>query len=176
MIANRRGSLVVVATLRFIWATTGLTSLATDAGAADDPAPQPLGEPGCFESRDVVDFRVLDQSRVIVLAPNDKHAFLVRITPPSPGLRSADSIGFETRNGRICGHAGERLHFHSAPAIGYLLADVRRLDGAEVDVLRAEADARILVEPSTEITAVFETLEDANETDDTANEKETLDP
>jgi hypothetical protein len=73
------------------------------------PPPSATGTSACFVPREVQSFRVLDRSNLIVYAPNDRSAYHVRIAFPSSDLSFVDSVGFETRSGRICGYAGERL-------------------------------------------------------------------
>ena len=73
------------------------------------PAPSLTGTPACFYAWEVQDFQVLDQSNLIIKAPNDRHAYHVRISPPAPELRFAEGISFLPAQGRLCGYAGERL-------------------------------------------------------------------
>lgn len=71
--------------------------------------PSVTGTPDCFYPGEVQDFQVLDPSNLIVKAPNDRHAYHIRISPPAPELRFAEGIAFLPAQGRLCGYAGERL-------------------------------------------------------------------
>jgi hypothetical protein len=106
-----------------------LPACASDT-ARDAPDDEMAGTPGCFNIRDVQNFRVIDRSRLIVFAPNDSRAFQVRISPPSSELRGAPGIAFESRSGRICGRAGESIYFDGPGGTRYSVTDVRRLDQA----------------------------------------------
>jgi hypothetical protein len=67
------------------------------------------GEAACFEARQVQAYRVLDQSNLVIYAPNRANAYYVRVSPPSPDLRGMESLAFFPQSGSICGYAGERL-------------------------------------------------------------------
>ena len=81
----------------------------TAATKAPIPPPSATGTPACLYPRQAQNFSVLDRSNLIVYAPNDANAYHVRISPPSSGLRFAESLAFQPANARICGYAGERL-------------------------------------------------------------------
>lgn len=102
------------------------------------PAPSVTGTSACFYPRDVQDFRVLDRSNLVVYAPNESNAYHVRISPPSPDLRFADSLAFLPATGRICGYAGDRLVVgapRSAESLSVI--DVARLSPGSLQALRS---------------------------------------
>ncbi len=130
-----------------------------------------VGAPGCFYARDVQDFRVIDRSRLIVLAPNDSRAFQLRISPPSSALRNATRLRFESRGGQICGRAGESIYFDSQNSLRYVVMDVRRLDQVSVDLLRGNGGpAAAGLEAQNETEAEIEPL--AGEGGDNSNDKQ----
>jgi len=134
--------------------------VACSAGAPRDlPDNQMAGAPGCFNIRDVQDFRALDRNRLVVFAPNDSRAYQVRISPPSSALRGASRIAFESRSGRICGRAGDSLYFDRPGAMRFAVTDVRRLDRNAVGMLgdAGGPDAEGL-EPETDTAADIEPL------------------
>ncbi|MDH5255977.1 MAG: hypothetical protein OEW72_08700 [Gammaproteobacteria bacterium] len=104
------------------------------------PAPSVTGTSACFYAREAQDFRVLDRSNVIVYAPNDANAYHLRISPPSPELRDAESLAFLPAGGRICGYAGERLIIGpSGSAERLAIIDVARLSPGSLQLLRGES-------------------------------------
>jgi hypothetical protein len=135
-----------------------LAACSTGAPRTDTPV-ELTGTPGCFNIRDVQDFRAIDRSRLVVFAPNDSRAFQLRISPPSPALRGAPRIAFDSRSGRICGRAGESIYFDTPGSMRYAVTDVRRLDqtsaallgsggsGPKADELEPETDTAADIEP-----------------------------
>lgn len=110
--------------------------------AAQAPDPSVTGTSACFYAREVQDFRVLDRSNVIVYAPNDAHAYHLRISPPSTQLRFAESLAFLPPGGRICGYAGERLIVgHATSAERLAIIDVTRLGAGSLQTLRGDRGA-----------------------------------
>jgi hypothetical protein len=94
----------------------------------------------CFYPRQVLNFRVLDRSNLIVYAPNDRNAYHVQVSPPSTDLRFADSLAFIPSNERICGYAGERMIIGSSTAgpVAAIIA-VSRLSPESLESLRADS-------------------------------------
>lgn len=150
----------------------GLLLAACSGSAPREPgtAVEPDGAPGCFNIRDVQDFRVIDRSRLIVFAPNESRAFQVRIAPPSSDLRNALFIRFEARGGRVCGRAGESIYFDGPGAVRYAVTDVTRLDGVP-----AAAGGTERMEPGNDTAADIEPLADPDD-DRTADQPETGEP
>jgi hypothetical protein len=116
-----------------------LTGCATRDEAAVETAAEDervTGTPACFYRRQVSDFRALDRANLIVYAPTKSNAYHVRISPPTTSLKWADTIAFQSRSGRICGYAGERLLLDGAGAArGFSVAGVYRLDETTHDEL-----------------------------------------
>jgi hypothetical protein len=92
-----------------------MTVMAACSGTGAASKPRPTVRPGefgtaaCFYRRSVEDFTVLDQSNLIVYAPNRTNAYHIAISPPEPELGFANTIGFSSRNSEICGYAGDAL-------------------------------------------------------------------
>lgn len=57
----------------------------------------------------VRDFRVLDDSNLILYAPTRRQAYHVELMPACQGLRFADTIALRGRTGRLAGFAGDRV-------------------------------------------------------------------
>lgn len=113
------------------------------------PAPSVTGAAACFYPGQVQDFRVLDRSNLIVYAPNDRHAYHVRISPPSMELSFTDRLAFLSSSDRICGYAGERLVIGGSTA-GYRVAiiAVSRLSPESLESLRGGSAG--IIAPSAE--------------------------
>lgn len=111
------GTLMPVLGTAFLCALSVLTGCATakpgDTTAASGKPqvarPVENGSAACFYARDVQDFRAISRGDLIVFAPNRKHAYQVRIAPPTSELRFSDAVAFLSRSTRICGYAGEDL-------------------------------------------------------------------
>jgi hypothetical protein len=107
------------------------------------PPPSVTGASGCFFARQAQGFRVLDRSNLIVFAPNESHAYHVRISPPSTDLRFAESLAFLPADAWICGHAGERLVIGGARReLPLAVLDVSRLSAASLAALGGDGASR----------------------------------
>jgi len=148
---------------RRVSAGLALLAAACSSGAPREVSEvEMVGAPGCFNIRDVQNFRAIDRSRLIVFAPNDARAFQVRITPPSTSLRNSTRIAFDSRSGRICGRAGESIYFDAPGSMRYAVTDVRRLGRDSAALLGSGGDGPKAedLEPETETAAEIEPLSD----------------
>jgi hypothetical protein len=132
----------MLAMTRLLCLLIALSAAGCSAPDATTRAPKTSVKPGefgaadCFYSRQAQDFKVLDDHNLIVFAPSRTSAYHVVISPPSPELRFANALGFESRNTRICGYAGERLLLADGPgARPYAVMGVYRLDEAALQGL-----------------------------------------
>ncbi len=84
----------------------------------------------------VRDFRVLDDSNLILYAPTRRQAYHVELMPACQGLRFADTIALRGRTGRLAGFAGDRVII-DRPGIPDRcpVSSVRRLDEASLTEL-----------------------------------------
>ncbi|MCC5868318.1 MAG: hypothetical protein JJU27_07370 [Gammaproteobacteria bacterium] len=84
----------------------------------------------------VRDFRVLDDSNLILYAPTRRQAYHVELMPACQGLRFADTIALRGRTGRLAGFAGDRVII-DRPGVPDRcpVASVRRLDEASLTEL-----------------------------------------
>jgi hypothetical protein len=134
-----------------------LSAVGCSATDATTRAPKPsvkageFGAADCFYSRQAQDFKVLDDHNLIVFAPSRTSAYHVVISPPSSELRFANAMGFESRNTRICGYAGDRLLLADGPgARPYAVMGVYRLDEAALQGLSTRfgvGEAPVQTEP-----------------------------
>lgn len=117
---------------------------ATDSQAPEQSRQKPASVPAlsgtsaCFYPREVQNFRVIDRSTVVVFAPNENNAFVLRVSPPSVELRGAEALAFQPERGRICGYAGERLLVSPGRSAERLaIIDVRQLAPDAVEALQS---------------------------------------
>ena len=84
----------------------------------------------------VRDFRVLDDSNLILYAPTRRQAYHVELMPACQGLRFADTIALRGRTGRLAGFAGDRVII-DRPGVPDRcpVTSVRRLDEASLTEL-----------------------------------------
>jgi hypothetical protein len=101
--------------------------------------PGEFGTPDCFMPRLVRDFTALDDRNLIVFGPGRSEAYHVQVSPPSPDLRFADALAFESRQTRICGYAGDDVVVADGGRRGDRLSviGVYRLDERALQGLRA---------------------------------------
>ena len=87
-----------------------VTAVALSALAACASHPPP-GKPGCFWSRNVQDWTVLNNQELIVQTSLQQDAYLVRLFQPVSDLRLYQDLGFEDvgRTGRICSNSYDYL-------------------------------------------------------------------
>ena len=78
------------------------------AACASNPPP---GKPGCFYSRYVQDWIVLNNQELIVQTSLQQNPYLIRLFQPVPDLHLYQNLGFEDveRSGRICNNGYDYL-------------------------------------------------------------------
>lgn len=119
----------------------GLAACSTGSGAGRSrPSVKPgeFGTAACFYRSLIEDFTVLDQSNLVVYAPNKANAYHVYISPPDPELGFATTLGFWSRSSQICGYAGDALVLKTAGQSGRAsIFGVYRLNEAALSGLLA---------------------------------------
>lgn len=132
-----------------------LTACATpagDRGAASESRPISTD---WVRTDQVRDFRVLDDSNLVLYAPSRRQAFHVELMPPCHGLRFADTIALRGRGGRLGGFAGDSV---VVPRAGLSdrcpVSSVRRLSEAELAELIVRFDGEGDGEPAAEETEI----------------------
>jgi len=140
--------------VRDIWLAAGsmvlyaCASSQPDTAADENTAMAESGERACFSTGQVTGFRTLDRTNLIVYAPTKSSAYHVRISPPARELRYANTIAFDSRGARICGHAGEGVVFESGGmARKYFVTDVYQLDTGAVQNLISAFSGEVNIEP-----------------------------
>lgn len=63
----------------------------------------------CVFFRTLYDWRPLNNRSLIVWAPSRKHPYLLELDRPCLGLKFAHSIGFTSRDSRLCGFGGDSV-------------------------------------------------------------------
>jgi len=79
------------------------TSAAPSAAAAE------CGESDCFFSRNIRDFRVLDDQTLVVWASSRRCPYVVELARRCGGLRFANTIAFDSRDSYICSYGGDAV-------------------------------------------------------------------
>lgn len=72
-----------------------------------DKLPQTTNE--CIFFRTLYDWKALNNSNLIVWAPSKNHPYHIQLDRPCQGLRFAYSIGFTSRDSRLCGFGGDAV-------------------------------------------------------------------
>ena len=154
MTGQSRGALALTLVLA---ACAGPADRTEEAREADTPLP---GQSACFLRDQVQDFDPLDRGSLIVYAPSRRNAYLVKISPPSSALRSAQAIAFESRSSQVCGRAGERVLLGRGALNYQSVIDVRRLAETELaELLEGYGRSRKSIEPELDTQAEIEALE-----------------
>jgi hypothetical protein len=124
-----------------------------DAGEEDTP----FGKQACFQASQVSGFRTLDRTNLIVYAPTRSSAYHVRISPPARELKFANTIAFDVRGTRICGHAGEGVVFESGGMVRkYFVTDVFQLDVEAAQNLIDQFSGDLTIESQNSLEAEIE--------------------
>jgi len=63
----------------------------------------------CVFFRTLYDWRPLNNTNLIVWAPSRKHPYHIQLDRPCFGLKFAHSIGFTSRDSRLCGFGGDSV-------------------------------------------------------------------
>ncbi len=123
---RRAGQFAIRAAVLLGFFAPGAAAFAQEAEApkAADPA-KTANEPGyvleenpgkfpdttnqCIFFRTLYDWRALNNSNLIVWAPSRKHPYHLQLDRPCFGLRFAHSIGFTSRDSRLCGFGGDSV-------------------------------------------------------------------
>jgi hypothetical protein len=119
-------------------AATGCTPAAsTRPDGAPTVRAGEFGRQDCFVRREADDFDVLDASNLLLYVPDRRTAYHVHVSPPSPELRHAQALAFQSRHSRVCGYAGDRLVVDAAGSVEeHAITGVYRVDEAAVATLR----------------------------------------
>ncbi len=103
----------------------------------------------------VRDFRVLDDSNLVLYAPTRRQAFHVELMPPCRGLRFSDTIALRGRMERLGGFAGDSVIIQP----GLLpqrcpVSSVRRLSETELTELLVRFEGEAPGEPADDETQI----------------------
>ncbi|MDX2144256.1 MAG: DUF6491 family protein [Rhodospirillaceae bacterium] len=77
-----------------------------------DRLPQTTNQ--CIFFRTLYDWRPLNNTSLIVWAPSRNHPYHIQLDQPCNGLRFAHSIGFTSRDSRLCGFGGDSVLVESS--------------------------------------------------------------
>jgi hypothetical protein len=68
----------------------------------------------CIFFRTLYDWRPLNNTSLVVWAPSRNHPYHIQLDKPCMGLRFAHSIGFTSRDSRLCGFGGDSVLVESS--------------------------------------------------------------
>jgi hypothetical protein len=105
-------------------------TLSALAACASNPPP---GTPGCFSSRNVQDWTVLNNQELIVQTSLPQDAYLIRLFQPVSDLHLYQNLGFENveRTGRICNNSYDYLIVRGYTPVRVPIVAVHQLTLAE---------------------------------------------
>lgn len=100
-----------------------------------DGASIPSGGNDCFWARSIHDWRALNDKSLIVWSPSRHCPYRVDVVGHCSGLRFANDIGFQDRDGRICAFGGDAIVIPGPAGGRCTIASVKRIDPEELDRL-----------------------------------------
>jgi len=115
---------------RLLCLMTTAVTLGTLVACASNPLP---GKPGCFGSRNVQDWMVLNNQELIVQTSVQQDAYLIRLFEPVSDLHLYQNLGFENvqHTGRICNNSYDYLIVRGYAASRVPIVAVHQLTLAE---------------------------------------------
>lgn len=147
------------------WMSLLLPIVALAAGCATVPESAEEREDEVVESRpistdwvridQVRDFRVLDDSNLILYAPTRRQAYHVELMPPCRGLRFSDTIALRGRMERLGGFAGDSVIIQPGLMPQRCpVSSVRRLGETELAELLVRFEGEAPGEPAADETEI----------------------
>ena len=142
---------------------------ATTEGPDEDAAPSAqaaeCGESDCFFSRNLRDFRVLDNKTLAVWASSRRCPYVVELARPCGSLRFANTIAFDSRDAYICSYGGDAVLTRQGGGPDRCsIVNVRRISEQQLEGLYVEYG---LTDPVPTPEAELE-VEEEEETEETA--------
>jgi hypothetical protein len=110
---------------------------------ATEVAPEsriPSGGDDCFWANSIYDWRALNDQTLIVWSPSRRCPYRVDLARRCDGLRFAEDLGFQDRDGRICPYGGDAVIVPGPTADRCSIASVRRLSAEELEQLVPSGD------------------------------------
>jgi len=75
----------------------------------ENPSRFPETTNQCVFFRTLYDWKPLNNTNLVVWAPNRNHPYHIQLDQPCFGLKFAHSIGFTSRDSRLCGYGGDAV-------------------------------------------------------------------
>jgi hypothetical protein len=122
-----------------------------------DPEEAVGGRSDCISTRTIRDYRVLDDSNLVVTA-QATNKYLVTLSRRAVGLRSSWKIGFRSTSGRVCGGFDDILVDDGFGPERIRIAAIRQLTPEEYDEVLVRFGKK---EPAVEQTPATEEVESA---------------
>ena len=111
----------------------------------------------------VRDFTVLDDETLLLYTTSRNRAYYVEVTGICPGLRTAFQLGFEDRNGQLCGRGFDAIIIPEGSFTERCpIAKIHKLEGGEIArVLEYYGRAKVTRKESGDMNPESESAEDA---------------
>jgi hypothetical protein len=127
------------------WALGAIGIAAADGAKNPDPMPGARKDE-CVFVRDISSWRVLDSRNVVILTPNERHAYLMQLGMPISDLKYSFKVAFidRDRDGQLCGRSLDKVQ-----AVGSLarqpstIMAMTRLDDAGLAALEAQYNVKL---------------------------------
>ncbi len=119
---------------------------ANDPGYVLDQYPDRLPETStqCIFFRTLYDWQPLNNTSLIVWAPSRSHPYQIKLDRPCFGLKFAHTIGFTSRDSRLCGFGGDAVLVESGggPPDRCPIGSITALTEEGLKSLQAQAPGR----------------------------------
>jgi hypothetical protein len=151
---NRRSfTSIAVVTISALTLSGPLAQAAVDTqpkGEASGATPKKNRE-SCLYSRSVHDWRTLDDSNLVVWAPNDRQAYHVKLIFPLFSARYEYRLAFidGDRDGRLCGYGRDSVGETDRSAAGQRssITSITRLDAESIAKLEEKYKTKLTPQP-----------------------------
>ena len=91
----------------------------------------------CFRVQDINNWKALDNKRLIVWSPSQKHPYLVTLMNRCPGLTFEQSLVFKSTLSRICSNSQDTIFTEDMTCH---IKDIQKLDEVTVQNLIGEIE------------------------------------
>lgn len=121
-----------------------LLLLATTAPAQETPPAEGANRNACVFFRTLYDWKPINNSNLIVWAPNRRSPYHLQLTRPCHGLRTAQTLGFSSRDGQLCPYGGDSILLDngSGRPDRCTIDSITRLDEGALQALLDQANRR----------------------------------
>ena len=112
--------------------TTLALGCATSEPGEDAPESEITSGNDCFWASSIYDFKAISNDSLIVWSPSRQCPYRVDLTRRCDGLRFADDLGFDDRDGRICPFGGDAVVVPGLTGDRCTIRSIKRLNRDEL--------------------------------------------